>query len=33
MQSFSKLFEDKTYYVSAMEEVGREAYKGLRSME
>ena len=33
MQSFAKLFEDKAYYVSVMEEVGREAYKGLRSMQ
>ncbi|MGG3043475.1 DEAD/DEAH box helicase family protein [Bacillus anthracis] len=32
MKGFSKLFEDKSYYISVMEEVGREAYKGLRSM-
>lgn len=31
MNAFTKLFEDKSFYVSVMEEVGREAYKGLRS--
>ncbi|MGN4696921.1 type I restriction endonuclease subunit R [Bacillus cereus group sp. MYBK185-1] len=31
MNSFTKLFEDKNFYLSVMEEVGREAYKGLRS--
>lgn len=33
MSAFSKLFEDKTYYTSVMEEVGKEAYKGLRSVQ
>ncbi|WP_010233412.1 type I restriction endonuclease subunit R [Clostridium arbusti] len=31
MSSFSKLFEDKTFYQSVMEEIAREAYKDLRS--
>jgi len=30
MSSFSKLFEDKTFYQSVMEEIAREAYKNLR---
>lgn len=31
MSSFSKLFEDKTFYNSVMEEIARESYKDLRS--
>ncbi|WP_242859791.1 type I restriction enzyme subunit R domain-containing protein [Clostridium drakei] len=31
MTSFSKLFEDKNFYQSVMEEIAREAYKDLRS--
>ena len=32
VQSFSKLFEDKNFYDSVMEETAREAYKELRSL-
>ena len=31
VKSFSKLFEDKKFYQSTMEEIAREAYKDLRS--
>lgn len=31
MSSFSKLFEDKKFYNSVMEEIARESYKDLRS--
>ncbi len=31
MTSFSKLFEDKKFYTSVMEEIARESYKDLRS--
>jgi len=31
VKSFSKLFEDKAFYISVMEEIGKEAYKDLRS--
>lgn len=31
MSSFAKLFEDKTFYKSVMEEIAKEAYKDLRS--
>jgi type I restriction enzyme R subunit len=31
VSSFSKLFEDKTFYQSVMEEIAKEAYKDLRS--
>lgn len=31
MTSFSKLFEDKSFYNSVMEEIAKEAYKDLRS--
>ena len=31
MKAFSKLFEDKTFYQSVMEEIAKEAYKDLRN--
>lgn len=31
MTSFSKLFEDKKFYNSVMEEIAKEAYKNLRN--
>ena len=31
MKAFSKLFEDKNFYQSVMEEIAKEAYKDLRN--
>ena len=31
MDSFGKLFEDKNFYDSVMQEIAKEAYKNLRS--
>lgn len=33
MESFTKLFEDKSFYDSVMEEIAKEVYKDLRSKE
>ncbi|MCM1122648.1 MAG: DEAD/DEAH box helicase family protein [Eubacterium sp.] len=33
MKAFSKLFEDKSFYVSVQDSIAREAYKDLRSRE
>lgn len=33
MEAFTKLFEDKTFYNSVMEEIAKEVYKDLRSRE
>ena len=33
MKAFSKLFEDKSFYISVQESIGKEAYKNLRNRQ